>query len=238
MKLQPNNSSKSLFSSATAAGKSPETFWKSYSRLLSLRRRLIRRAVNPFARVKPASGFTLVETMVAMAAGCLLIGGVVALGMYTARSFNIIGNYVDLDSQSRNAADVLGREIRNASDLIAFSTNNPAYLTLQNDTTGQTITITYNKNTSTLTLAKTGQATQTLLANCDDWTFSLYDRHPDITATNIAFYAATNSAGQLDPNFCKVINMSWKCSRTILGAKLNTESVQTAQIVLRNKIQE
>jgi len=28
--------------------------------------------------------------------------------------------------------------------------------------------------------------------------------------------------------------VSWKCSRTILGAKINTESVQTAKIVLRN----
>ena len=29
--------------------------------------------------------------------------------------------------------------------------------------------------------------------------------------------------------------MTWKCSRTILGQKANTESVQTAQVVLRNK---
>ncbi len=49
------------------------------------------------------------------------------------------------------------------------------------------------------------------------------------------FYPATNSSGVYDPSICKLINMSWKCSRTILGSKMNTESVQTAQVVLRNK---
>ena len=196
--------------------------------------------VNPSTRPKRALGFTLVEMLVATAMSSLLIGSVVALGMYTSRSFNMIGNYADLDAQSRNAADVLGREIRDASSLVAFSTNNPAYLQLKNDTTGQTIFIIYNSTSSRLVMIKTGGAAtptwQTLLTDCNDWTFSLYNRHPDITTDNIAFYPATNSLGQVDPSFCKVINMSWKCSRTIFGSPLNTESVQTAQIVLRNKM--
>lgn len=189
---------------------------------------------HPSIRSVSALGFTLVEMMVAVAMGSLLTGGVVALGMYTSRSFNMIGNYVDLDAQSRYAADVLGQQIRDASALVAFSTNNPAYLQLSNDITAQTITITYNADASTLTLAETGQPTKTLLTDCNNWTFSLYDRYPN--TNNLTFYAATNSAGQLDPNFCKVINMSWKCSRNIFGTPFNTESVQTAQIVLRNKI--
>jgi Prokaryotic N-terminal methylation motif len=237
MKLPPNNPSKAV-PPATAAGKGPGIFWKFYCHLLSFRHRLLKRAVNPFARTRSASGFTLVETMVAMATGSLLIGSVVALGMYTGRSFNIMGNYVDLDAQSRHAADVLGQHIRDASALVAFSTNNPAYLTFTNDTAGIRFTITYNASTATLVLTETGLGSETLLTDCDEWTFSLYDRCPDITTNSISFYPATNSMGQLDPNFCKLINMSWKCSRTILGAKLNTESVQTAQIVLRNKIQE
>jgi hypothetical protein len=51
----------------------------------------------------------------------------------------------------------------------------------------------------------------------------------------LVFYPATNNAGALDLTICKVINMNWKCSRAILQQKINTESVQTAQIVLRNK---
>ena len=182
------------------------------------------------------TGFTLVEMLVAMGVGLLLVASVVALSMYSTRTFNMVGNYVDLDAQSRHAADILSREIRDASALLAFSTNNPAYLELTNATAGVIVTVTYNSNTGTLVMIKTGQSSQTLLTDCNSWNFSLYDRHPDITATNITFYAATNGMGQLDPAFCKVIDLSWECSRTIFGAKFNTESVQTAQIVLRNKI--
>jgi len=34
---------------------------------------------------------------------------------------------------------------------------------------------------------------------------------------------------------CKLINMSWRCSRTMSG-KVNAENVQAMQIVLRNKL--
>ena len=183
------------------------------------------------------AGFTLVEMCVGLGIASLLTASIVALGMYSTRTFNMVGNYVDLDAQSRHAADILGREIRDSSALLAFGTNTPVYLELTNDTARVLITIKYNKYTGTLVMTKTGQPAQTLLTDCNTWSFSLFDRHPNITATNITFYAATNGAGQLDPSFCKVIDLSWECSRTIFGAKFNTESVQTAQIVLRNKIE-
>lgn len=193
-------------------------------------------AAQPFVRAVNAAGFTLVEMMVAGALTTMLMASVVTLGMYATKSFCMMGNYVDLDAQSRNAVDILGREIRDASALVAFSTNSPMYLKFTNATTAQTITITYNSGSSTLTLAATGETNQTLLTGCDSWSFSLYDRSPDITATNVIFYASTNGLGQLDPAFCKIVNMTWSCSRKILGSKFNTESVQTAQIMLRNQI--
>lgn len=187
---------------------------------------------HPSVRAMSAPGFTLVEMMVAVAVSSLLITGIVGLGMYTAKSFLMVGNYVDLDAQSRNAADVMGRQIRDASALVNFGTNGNPFLLLTNNITGQTITITYKTNISTLTMAVRGPAaqTQTLLTSCYSWNFSLYDRYPDITTTNITFYPATNAL------VCKVINMSWTCSRKILGTPFNTESVQTAQIVLRNQV--
>jgi Tfp pilus assembly protein PilW len=184
-----------------------------------------------YARATPTPGFTLVEMMVATGVSLLLFAGLVALGMYTGKSFCMVGNYVDLDAQSRNTADLLGRQIRDASALVAYSTNNPAYLELSNSI-GQTITITYSNTPGTLTLAVSGLAAQTLLTHCNSWTFSLYNRAPIISSftNNIVFYAATNAAT------CKMINMSWDCSRNILGSKFTTESVQTAEIVLRNQI--
>jgi hypothetical protein len=160
---------------------------------------------------------------------------VVYLTIYGARTFAAMGNYVDLDDQSRNAVDVIGREVRDASAVISpWSTN---LVTLTNATAGTTCTLTYDPNARTLVFQKTGQPAQTLLYQCDSWSYSMYDRAPSITSSNITFHSATNGAGQLDPTFCKLINMTWKCSRTMLGAKLTTESVQTAQIVLRNKVE-
>lgn len=181
------------------------------------------------ARSMLIPGFTLVEMMVTVLVLSLLIATVVALSMYTTRTFCMIGNYVTLDSQSRNGSDVLGRQIRDASALISYRTNSNPYLLFTNATTGQLVDIYYTNN-SALMLAQTGQTTQMLLTNCNSWTFSLYNRAPNITSTNVTFYPATNAAS------CKVINMTWKCSRNIMGSPMNTESVLTAQIVLRNKI--
>jgi hypothetical protein len=86
-----------------------------------------------------------------------------------------------------------------------------------------------------VTLDKSGQPTVTALTGCDRWSFSLYQRTPWVTPTNILYYPATNITGRLDVSLCKLINLSWKCSRKILAQKVNTESVQAAQIVLRNK---
>lgn len=185
-------------------------------------------------RATSASGFTLMEMMVAVGISMILVAAVVTLGMFTGKSFSIMGNYVMLDAQSCNAADVLGKQIRNATALVSTNVNT---LTLTNGSASppQGMIIKWNTNTTalTLTLIQSGQRTvTTLLTNCYAWNFSLYNRAPNTNSfsTNITFYPATNAAT------CKVINMSWNCSRTVLGAKFTTESVQTAQIVLRNQV--
>ena len=186
-------------------------------------------------RPKAAAGFTLVEMLVAFAIGVVLVGTVATVTVDTLLNYAAMGNYTVMDNQSRNALDEISREVRNASALVAFSTNAPQYLKLTNATSGVTVTITFTNNT--LQLAKTGQTTETLLTGCKSWKFSLFDRYPNITSNSISFNASTNyTTGNLDPTFAKVINMVWSSSRSILGTKLNTESVQTAQVILRNKV--
>lgn len=181
--------------------------------------------------------FTLMETLVSVGLGVMMLMVTVFLTVYGARTFAAMGNYIDLDDQSRNTVDIIGREIRDSSGVVAFQTNLPTqWLKLTNAMSGTTCTLTYDSNSRTLIFQKTGQPAQTNLTQCDQWSFALYDRAPVVTSNNISFHAATNGVGQLDPTFCKLINMTWKCSRTILGAKLTTESMQTAQIVLRNKV--
>lgn len=184
-------------------------------------------------------GFTLIELMVSMAVGLVVVGAVVALSIISAQNFAAMSNYVQMNDQSRNALDRMSREIRDATALVAFSTNNPQYLELTNAVQGGSASIIYDSGSRTLTLDKTGEAPQMLLTNCDSFSFELFNRYPDISSTNISFYVSTNIVtGQLDKRFCKIIDMSWKCSKTILGSKLNTEIMQTAQVVLRNQVTE
>jgi len=191
----------------------------------------------PHAKKTGAKGFTLVELLVAFALGVMVVGGVCALAIFSAESFLATTNYVQLNNQSRIAVDLVSREIRNATALASFSTNDPQFLLLTNATTGKAATITYDATARTVTLAETGETTQTLLTGCDDFSFQLFNRYPLITSDNVTFYSSTNfTTGQLDAKFCKVINMNWKCSRTIFGSKVNTEFVQTAQVVLRNQV--
>lgn len=174
--------------------------------------------------------------MVAMGLGSMVLAAVVSLTMFGTRSSMAIVNYASLDSKSRYALDLIGREIRQASAVTGFQTNASAQtLKLTNSVQGRTIQITYSAAARTVTLSKTGQPDLIALTECDRCNFGLYQRTPLITGTNVLFYPPTNSSGTLDLTVCKLVNLSWKCSRQILSQKVNTESVQAAQTVLRNK---
>lgn len=197
----------------------------------------MKNALNRFrSQTCALSGWTLVEVMVASSIGLLVLTAVGFMTLYGTRSSAAVSNYTDLESKSRYALDIVSREVRQATAVTSFQTNLPVKsLSLTNSDQQVAINLTYDSNARTLAFQKTGQATFNVLTECDRWDFSLYQRTPLITATNVTFYPATNSAGVIDVRVCKLINLSWKCSRLIAAQKLNTESVQAAQIVLRNK---
>jgi Tfp pilus assembly protein PilW len=178
----------------------------------------------------------MVELLIALALSSVVLGAVMSLTLFGTRSSLGIANYSELDRKSRYALDLLSREIRSATAVTAIQTNYPSCsITLTNAGQGATIRVAYDSGAGTVKLDKTGQPTVTALTGCDGWNFSLYQRTPQITPTNVLFYPSTNGAGALDLSACKLITLSWKCSRKILAQKVNTESVQAAQIVLRNK---
>ncbi len=177
------------------------------------------------------AGFTLIEAVVALALATLVMAVVASLIVYSARTFSAMSNYVDLDLHSRAALDIISREVRQATAVADCRTNGSvSFITLTNADTSTFVKVSWNMDAATLSLEKTGVAPQVVLTGCDRWRVWLYNRAPNISSSNLSFNAASSLAN------CKLLNMSWKCSRTILGSKLNTESVQTAQIVLRNKV--
>ncbi len=180
--------------------------------------------------------WSLLEVLVATGLGSMVVGTVASLGLYGTRSSMALANYTDLDAKSRFALDILSREVRQATAVLG--TQNSAAsksLTLTNAFQSLLTRVSWRATTRTLVVERTGQAPLTALTECDRWDFSLCQRTPLVTPTNILFYPATNSSGLPDPRLCKLINMSWKCSRTLLRQKVHTESVQAAQLALRNK---
>ena len=169
------------------------------------------------------SGATLVELLVGSAIGAMVIGATLAFSLYTGRGFAGVVNYIELESQSRTALDGMVRDIRQADALTAFATNKLTF----RDVNAQTLVYEYSPSLRTLVQTKAGKA-QTLLKECDSLTFQIFQRN----TTNGTFdqYPTTILASN-----AKVVQVSWVCSRKIVGSKLNTESVQTAKIVIRNQ---
>ncbi len=176
-----------------------------------------------------AAGVTLTELMVALGVGSILLTAAGTLSVYGARTFAAIGSYADVDAKGRNALDVLSSKVRGASAVLACQSNLPVKsLVLTNSAAQITITLTWDSDSRAFMLDETGQSTRTLLTDCDGWDFALYTRAPSVSSTNIAF----NPAATLGD--CRLIDMSWMCSRSVPGEKITAESVETARVALRN----
>lgn len=174
---------------------------------------------QPWSR-SSSLAFTLLEMVVAVALSTLVAAAVATLTMYTARNFVAVGNYADLDRVGRHAVDVMTADIRQATSLTAYATNQLVF----RDLTNGTFSYTWNPSNTTLIRVYNGQS-QLLLTNCDSLAFHIWQHTP---SNNFNFWPATATTN------AKLIDVSWSCSRSILGQKVNTESLQTAKIALRN----
>jgi Tfp pilus assembly protein PilW len=168
---------------------------------------------------------SLPEMLVGITVGMLLIAGLASFSLYTLRCFAAMGNYSDLESQSRNALDNMTRDVRQVYGLI---TNTPTELDFEDAPDHQTLKFIYTPELQKLQRVKGGYY-QTLLTNCTDLRFDLFQRNTSNDTYNQ--YPITSNA-----SLCKVVQVTWTCKRAIYGSRLfNTEVVQTAKIVIRKK---
>ena len=166
---------------------------------------------------------TLVEVMIATSIGTLILAAAGSLMVYNARSLAALTNYADLDRYSRSAVDKLSQDIRQSTDLISFTSTELQF----NSSRGRSnITYTYSPDSRTL-VRRQGRNREILLQECDSLTFTVYGRNN--VSNSWDQFVVTNAAG------AKLIKLNWTCSRTILGQAVNTESVQTAKIVMRKQ---
>lgn len=159
--------------------------------------------------------FTIVVAVIVVAA-------VLAFLAFSNRSFASLANYLDLDQKTQLALDKMSREIRQANNVSSFTSTNLTFT----DYDGAALTYSYDPNQRTLTRTK-GSTVETFLTECDTLTFSVFSRNPSNNTFNPYTTGSADSA--------KLVELTWNCSRTILGSPANTESMQSAKIVLRKK---
>ena len=160
--------------------------------------------------------------MVASAVGLVLLAAVATFSYFGSRSFVAMAGYTEMNQQSQFALDKMVKEIRQVRQLTSFNpTNNLTFL----DANGNVHKFTYYPNDRELRRESGGQ-TNTLLTDCDALQFWAY-QHTMISNTFDCYDPAyvTNA---------RVIQVTWNCSRKILGKKTTTDNVQSTKIAIRN----
>lgn len=165
-----------------------------------------------------AQGMTLVELMAAIAVGSLMLMTIATAFGNSIKSFAVMGNYVNMDRDSRNALDRMTREIRRAGSLTSFATDRLVFT--KYGTSNFTLVYRWDAAGHQLTEWKTGNTkTNVLLTDCDEFAFAMLKSSGDATTS-------------VDEG--KKIGVTWKCSRTMLGKQFTTEQMQQALITVRN----
>jgi hypothetical protein len=172
------------------------------------------------AQRRSRAAMTLIEILVTAFLSTILFAALALLWVNGARSVLAMTNYTELDRTSKYALDVMSKDVRQAKAMTSYSTTRIA----MTNTSGVAYSYTYNPTAKTLTRTNNGVG-KVLLTGCDRLTFGIYINYP---SNNFTFYPTTNVA------LAKLVDVNWKCSRQIRGQNVNTESIQTAKIVMRN----
>ncbi len=170
-----------------------------------------------------AAGFTIPEFLVASTIGMMALAGAASLSIYTARSFAAMGNYMELDKNSRNALDKMTQIVREADGVLSYDEQSVSL-----SYHGSTLSFDYSPTAKTLVLTGTNGVATTLLKDCSFLDFQVFQRNN--VAGSYDQYPVTT-----DESVAKILQVSWICTRHLIGNLLNTESVQSAKIVIRKQ---
>jgi type II secretory pathway pseudopilin PulG len=186
------------------------------------------------AKRRTLSAWTLLEMTITVGISSIVMAAVMQTSLFTSRSFVAMGNYADLDRASQNCLDNMTRDIRQAkvfsqdlyrSNYMVFTNLDRGYFAYLWDPTTKTV----SRLTGDFDAAHNhfvNPRTNIMLTGCTEFSFRIWLRNP----TNNFLFPYSADAAAIDT---KLVDVSWRCSRRVLS-QYNTESVQTAKIVLRN----
>ena len=161
----------------------------------------------------------MIEVLIASAMSLVLATILAIFFFFSLRSFAAMTNYADMNTRSQLALDKMSKDIRQARSLTAYSTNSLTFLDVNNNS------LQYVFTNGVLNRIN-GGVTTTYLTNCDSLQFWIFQHTP-----------ISNTFDCYSPSVVtdtRVIQMTWHCSRKIMGTKSTTESVESATLSLRN----
>ena len=197
---------------------------------------------------------TLAEIMVAIAVGSTVLAAGTEFFVQSLRSSAAVVNYYDMDNSSRSALSRMTKEIRQADRLTTFSdipsyprpnATDPYYTSLMvftttDPNTSAVIYFKYTYDPANHTLTRTspcasdgssvpGGQDKVLLKGCQQWKAAFFQRTP-VGGTYDQYPLLADGT---QTALCKVVQLTWNCSRKVSGLPVNTEGVQSAKVVMR-----
>lgn len=181
---------------------------------------------------KAAAAWTVVEMMIALAVFAIAGLALVMIFMFSVRSYTAMANYAVLDQYNRQAMDKVTYELRQAQKVTGYQSNATfRSLSIVNGS-GVNVNYVFDSTRQQVRREADDGTTKVLLTNCNLLNFGLYMRPP----TNGTFDVYPIQMGTNWQTTVKVVQLSWKTSMMISPiAKVNSEDIQTARIVIRKQ---
>jgi hypothetical protein len=152
--------------------------------------------------------------------------------MFSVRSYAAMANYAFLDQYNRQAMDQLTYEIRQAQQVVDYTSNATSRSLIIVNGSGVNVTYTFDSAKQHVLRTASDGSSKLLLTNCNLLDFSLYMRPP----TNGSFDVYPIDLSTNWQQTVKVVQLSWKTAMSISPtAEVNSEDIQTARIVIRKQ---
>lgn len=159
-------------------------------------------------------GFTLIEVMVAMTIGTLLLASAYTTLLSLAKGSQSVVNYTEMNTQTRHALEIFGRDARMAED-VKTATALRAVLVVE----GDTVEYRYEPTAKVLYRIVKGGTPRAVIFDVEDLTLNYYTLRHDPTN---------------NPLEVKHIQLEAMLERRVISLA-NTNYIISARFMMRNK---
>lgn len=171
------------------------------------------RTVTPRRR-----GFTLAEALITMTVSGLLLAGSLSAYMFLTKNTYGIGNYVDMNRQSRVGLELFGREVRQASAISNLSGTGFTITIPEGETSSLNITYSYDASKRAL-VREEGNSRRELLRDVQRLEFRYYNLLSNETTSGVE---------------AKTLQLDAMMERKLIAVS-NTNYVISARYMMRSK---